>query len=175
MKTNLTTILAIVLVVFSTYAQGLKLNDDEEFYFVSFADPTFTDQGFQFGAGVRKELLGGWVGVEASTYPDLKGVGYWDFVGQGGIAFEIGKTTLLAGGRIGRLDREGNPFPLVGGILQIEVEIFKGVSVGGRLWIDYREDNKNEFYGDSDGHTYIIFSNPLLQENGAFVITILLE
>lgn len=184
MKTNVTLfqisiyralVILFLLGTITMCGQGLKLNDDEDFYFTTFIDPTFSDAGFQVGLGIRKELLGGWVGLEASTYPDLNGIGYWDLVAQGGIAFEMGKTTLLAGARIGRIEREGNPFGLAGAILQIEVEIVNGVLVGGRLWLDYREDNKNSFYGDSDGHTYLIFSNPLLQENGAFTLTFLLN
>lgn len=179
MKTKVTLLqIAVVIVLLLQTAflfSQVKLNDDEDFYFTTFTDPTFSDAGFQVGLGIRKELLGGWVGLEASTYPDLNGIGYWDLVAQGGIAIEIGKTTILGGARIGRIEREGNPFGLAGTLLQIEVEIFNGVLAGGRLWLDYREDNKNEFYGDSDGHTYLIFSNPLLQENGAFTLTFLLN
>lgn len=172
--TKLMTFLTTVLFTLICNSQSpfSGFNTDEDFKGTIWVDPTFTDAGAHFGLGIRKELEWGWVGVEASVYPELS-VSYWDAIGQGGIIYNItSKFDVLGGFRLGYIDRNGNPFPLAGAIMIFEYEIFKDVSISVRLWVDHREDQRDQFFGDSDGYTPgIIFTSPLSQENGAAGIT----
>lgn len=150
----------------------IGFNQDEDFKAVFYIDPTFTDAGEQYGAGIRKDLEWGWVGVEASVYPELA-VSYWDLIGQGGLVLNVNRLDVYGGFRLGRTEREGNPYPLVGMIMLFEYNITKSIAVGVRFWVDHREDQKDEFYGDSSSYKPgIIFKGELAQENGAFNLTI---
>ncbi|GAL63746.1 hypothetical protein JCM19300_2782 [Algibacter lectus] len=78
---------------------------------------------------------------------------------------------------MGLIWRETTPFPAVGGALGFDIKLSKFYSkiqfyLGMRLWTDYREDQKNHFYGDSSGYKRgLITNNALLQENGAIVLS----
>ncbi len=164
----------LILFLFSLGVSA-QFNNDEDLTASVFIDPTFTDAGFQFGVQLRKELLWGWTGIEASHYGSLN-PSYTDLVGSGGMAFEFKPVTILLGPRAGVLFRERSPYPLVGLITNIELQISQKIRVGFRLWVDHREDQKDQFYGDSDGYEPgIIFTGPLAQENGAAVLTWIIQ
>lgn len=166
------TLILVLLGCWQANAQ-IEFNQDEEFKLSAWVDPTFDDAGFQFGIGIRKELEWGWVGVEASVYPELTPY-YADLVGQGGIILNIGRNfDFLTGPRLGLVARGDGYFPhaLIGFMGQFDWRFARGATVGVRLWLDYRTDQDDQFLGDSDAHEYLIFSNPMTQENGALVLT----
>lgn len=171
-KVRIFTLLAFI----ASYTVTAQFNQDEDFYASLFIDPTFTDKGFQFGVDITKELEWGFVSVSASTYPELKD-GYFDIVGTPGLAFNFFESlTIYGGGRMGFVFRGGNVYPLVGMSLRFQVKIIDNVSIGLMFWVDHREDQKDEFYGDSDAYKEgLIFTGTLSQENGAGFLTILLN
>lgn len=168
MKTKVTILfLLLSSVLFSQF------NKDEDLLITIIADPTFEDRGVQYGVQLRKELLWGWTGLELTRYEQLNPV-YQDLVASGGICVHpwVERITIYAGPRLGVLWRGKNKYPLAGVGIGIDVDLTKDIRIGGRLWIDHREDQKDEFFGDSSGYERgIITNNPLLQENGAFTIT----
>lgn len=137
-------------------------------------DPTVTDKGFQIGIDLQKVMRWGFVGASASYYEALE-PNYADIVGFGGINFNLlhfEPVRYYGGLRAGALFREGNPYPLVGIIAGFDWEVAKGFLIGLRGWIDYREDQKPQFYGDYSAYKKgWITNNPLLQENGAVVVS----
>lgn len=164
----------LILFLFSLGVSA-QFNNDEDLTASVFVDPTFTDEGFQFGIQVRKELIWGWVGIEASHYGSLNPP-YTDIVGSGGMALEFKPVSILLGPRAGVMYRGQSPYPLIGLISIFEIQIIENVRVGFRLWVDHREDQKDQFYGDSDAYTPgLIFTGPLAQENGAAVLTWIIQ
>lgn len=154
--------------------------DDINTQFGVFVDPTFTDKGEQFGVFATMVMHWGYVGASASNYSNLNGIGYSDLVGELGVNFHLFQfepVRYYAGFRGGRLWRDAGGYPLAGGVVgfdwrvsrrDAEVDVFVGI----KLWTDYREDQKNQFYGDSDAYERgFITNNPLLQENGAFTVS----
>jgi len=163
--------LLLFLAIGVTVKAQIKFNQDEDFKAIAFVDPTFDDAGFQIGLGIRKEMDWFWVGVETSTYQELNPA-YYDIITQIGTILNWNKLDILLGARGGVVFRANEPFPLGGLIMMLEYNITKQIAIGGRLYVDHREDQGNEAYGDSDGYIEgIIFTNPESQENGAFVIT----
>lgn len=129
----------------------------------------------------------GFASASVSTYDDVtKDVGYADLVGTLGINWNFNKFNGIryyAGFRGGFIRRKSPEFgkstyPMVGGVIGVDFNLTRrmfdaGVMIGFRLWTDYREDQKNQFYGDSDGYKRgLLTNNPLLQENGAIVFTL---
>lgn len=131
--------------------------------------------GPQIGLEITKVMRWGWVSASLSHFEALE-PDYTDAVGSGGINFHLfgyDPVRYYAGIRLGFLWRAGNPYPLAGSVMGFDWKIIGDLSLGLRAWIDYREDQKNQFYGDSDGYEPgLITNNPLLQENGAIVVTI---
>lgn len=150
-----------------------QFNQDEDLMLTGIVDPTFTDRGFQYGIQVRKELLWGWVGLETTRYESLNPV-YHDLVASGGVSIHpwAEEVTIYGGPRAGVLWRGKDKYPVAGIGLGVDVELIDNIRAGVRLWIDHREDQKDEFYGDSSGYERgILTNNSLLQENGALTLT----
>jgi hypothetical protein len=155
--------------------------DDINVQFGFYVDPTLTDKGAQIGAFATMVMNWGFVGVSTSTYPKLGGVGYRDLVGELGLnwhLFEFEPVRYFAGFRLGRLWREkGGGYELAGGLIGFDWRVTRrdapvDVFLGLRFWADYREDQKNRAYGDSDAYKRgLITNNPLIQENGAFSVS----
>jgi len=165
--------LSIALLICSiSSAQFLQVNDKEDAQIIAWLDPTFTDAGIHIGVEVNKQLLWGWVSLGVSHYEALN-PSYTDLIGSGGFnftMFEKQTIRIYTGPRIGVSYRDGNPYPLVGGVLGFEVDFGNGFTGGLRGWIDWREDQKDEFFGDEDAYKPgLITDHPLLQENGAIV------
>lgn len=151
--------------------------DDINTQFGFFVDPTFTDAGFQFGAFTTLVMHWGYIEVSASTYPKLGGVGYTDLVAGLGVNGHFGGFEPIrsyAGLRLGRIWREaGGGYNLAGGAIGIDWEILDNFFIGVMLFTDYREDQANRAYGDSDAYKRgLVTNNPLLQENGVFKLSI---
>lgn len=134
----------------------------------------------QIGMDIQKIMQWGWISASLSHYHALE-PSYTDVVVSGGInfhAFNFDPVRYYTGPRGGFLNREGNWYPLVGGVAGFDWRINRPTAptifhAGIRLWIDYREDQKNQFYGgDSAYKRGLITNNPLLQENGAIVLSI---
>lgn len=145
-----------------------------------FIDPTFADYGFQIGGEIQKIMHWGYASIAASAYKGLS-VTYTDLIGTLGINFNLFNNDVVryySGGRLGIIWRETNPFPMVGGVVGFDIRLSKFYAktkyyIGARLWTDYREDQKNQFYGDYGGYEKgLITNHPLLQENGAIVFSI---
>lgn len=165
--------LSIALMVCSiSSAQFLQVNNDEDAHISFWVDPTFTDAGAHFGVEVTKELLWGWASLSVSHYEELSPA-YTDIIGSGGFNFTMfnrQNIRVYTGPRLGVSFRGGNPYPLIGGVLGFDVELGGGFTAGARGWIDWREDQKDGFYGDEDAYEPgLITNHPLLQENGAIV------
>jgi hypothetical protein len=154
--------------------------DDINTQFGIFIDPTLTDKGAQIGGFATMVMKWGFIGASASTYPKLGGVGYRDLVGELGLNWhlmEFEPVRYFAGFRLGRLWREKGGYELAGGLIgfdwrvtrrDAEVDVYFGV----RFWADYREDQKDGRYGDSDAYERgLITNNPMIQENGAFTVS----
>ncbi|SFB91841.1 hypothetical protein SAMN04489722_101259 [Algibacter lectus] len=171
-------ILLLLLVVVSTIANAQFIDKDYTQISVVF-DPTITDNGFQIGGEIQKIMHWGYTSIGASTYKGFD-VSYTDLIGTFGINFNLFNNDVVryySGFRLGLIWRETTPFPAVGGALGFDIKLSKFYSkiqfyLGMRLWTDYREDQKNHFYGDSSGYKRgLITNNALLQENGAIVLS----
>ncbi len=178
MKTIKKIIIALLLVI-SSIANAQFI--DKDYTQVSmFIDPTVTYYGFQIGGEIQKIMHWGYASVAASTYYGFK-VAYTDLIGTLGINFNLFNNDIIryySGARLGIIWRETSPFPMVGGAVGFDIRLSKFYAktkyyIGTRLWTDYREDQKDQFYGDSGGYQKgLITNNPLLQENGAVVFSI---
>jgi len=153
---------------------------DEDYTQISvFVDPTIADNGFQIGGEIQEIMHWGYASLGASAYNGFQ-ESYVDLIGTLGFNFNLFHNNTIryySGGRLGLIWRETSPFPMVGGAIGFDVRVSKFYSktqihIGTRLWTDYREDQKNQFYGDSSGYEKgLITNNPLLQENGAIVVS----
>ncbi|GAA3651559.1 hypothetical protein [Flavivirga jejuensis] len=176
--TNFKKRIVLLLVIVSTIANAQFI--DKDYTQVSvFIDPTITDNGFQIGGEIQKIMHWGYASIGASTYNGFE-VAYTDLIGTIGINFNLFNNNVVryySGFRMGLIWRETNPFPMVGGALGFDMRLSKFYSktqfhIGLRLWTDFREDQKDQFYGDSNGYKKgLITNNPLLQENGAIVLS----
>lgn len=175
------TLIALLLLSLSSQAQFITVpEDDINTQFGLFVDPTFTDAGYQIGIFATMVMNWGYIGVSASDYDGLGGVGYTDLVGELGLNGHFGgfePIRAYAGFRLGYLWRGSNMFPLVGGVVGFDWRVSKhdaevDVYLGFKLWTDYRADQTKQFFGDYDAYERgLITNNPLLQENGAFLIS----
>lgn len=166
-------LLTLFFLLFTTICSA-QINTDEETFVSVFMDPTFEDSGFQFGADILKELEWGYIYAQASTYPELKD-GYIDLVFSPGLAFSFFQKQNLqiyGGPRVGVNYRGGNPYAMIGMGIRFQVKLNEWIYTGLQLWVDHREDQKDEFYGDASGHKEgLVFTGPLSQENGAGFLT----
>lgn len=174
----------LLLVVTSTsLAQRTVFIDfvNEEYTQMSiWTEPTaWEDSGAQFGVEIKKVMLWGWVSASFSHYSSLD-PSYTDLVGAGGVNFNMlgyDQVVYYAGMRLGPMWRETSPYPMVGGIVGFDWRLSRKYSstkfhVGIKAWIDYREDQKEQFFGDYQ--TYepgLVTNNPLLVENGAVALS----
>jgi len=154
--------------------------DDINTQFGFFVDPTLTDKGAQIGVLATMVMEWGFVGATASNYNNLNGVGYSDLVGELGFNGHFGgfePIRSFAGLRLGCLWRGSDSYGVAGGVIGFDWRLTRpdaevDVYVGVRLWTDYREDQKDRFYGDSNAYERgLVTNNPLLQENGVFVVS----
>ena len=127
----------------------------------AWVDPTFTDGGFQLGIEITKEMNHGWVSVGASSYPDLSPP-YSDLVFSGGLMAYMFGHKQYAGARLGTEYRRGQPYPLVGYTAGYEMPLDRLISIGARLWRDYRSSQDKQFYGGSDNNKW--------RNNGALIL-----
>ena len=180
MRTVLVFCTAFLLTIYAhsqshdNYFFNVGFNDDTDMNLYAFVDPTFTDDGEQYGIGFKKEFRFFYVGVEVSTYQALE-PSYTDAIFMLGTTINLKRFDITGGGRIGLVKRKGNPtpLPLMGLEVSFLYHITNKLSAGFRFWVDERQDQKDEFYGDSDTYdSGIIFTNELSQENGAFIIVL---
>lgn len=161
-------------------AQFIQFIDEEYTQISIWNDPvvTFQERMPQFGVDITKVMLWGWISASVS-HANLN-VGYTDLIGSGGFNLKLANydpVRYYAGPRMGFIFREGNGFPLWGGVIGFDWRISRPhvatkFHIGARAWIDYREDQKDQFYGASAVYKPgLITNNPLLQENGAIVIS----
>lgn len=167
--------LAFILFLITASA-GAQLLDRDYTKFSIWVDPVVTvKEGTpQVGLELTKVMHWGWVSASVS-YIELT-PSYMDAVGSGGLnlnLFNYDAIRYYAGIRLGALWREGKyPFPLVGGVIGFDWQISRGFSLGLRGWIDYRDDQEEQWYGDYDAYEPgLITNNALLQENGAIVMS----
>lgn len=174
----------LLILLFTTTANAQFIKEDYT-QISGYIDPTFTDAGFQSGLEIQKIMHWGYASAAYSTYHGFD-VGYSDLIGTLGLNFNLFNykpVRYYSGFRLGFIRRNSpiygsSSYPMVGGVIGFDFCVSKPsaevkLHFGIRLWTDYREDQKNEFYGDSDGYERgLITNNPLLQENGAGVISI---
>lgn len=173
----------ILTLAFCSFANAQFITvpeDDINTQFGIFVDPTFTDKGAQIGAFATMVMNWGYVGASFSNYNNLNGIGYTDLAGELGLnwhLFNFEPVRYYAGFRGGTLWRGTSPYPLVGGVVGFDWRVSArwadvDVYIGVKLWTDYREDQKAQFYGDYDAYERgLITNNPLLQENGAITLS----
>lgn len=151
--------------------------DDINTQFGFFIDPTFTDKGAQLGAFATMVMNWGYVGASVSNYNNLNKIGYSDLVGELGLnchLFNFEPVRYYGGFRLGVLWRSKYSYPLAGAVIGFDWRVTRrdapvDIYLGVKLWSDYREDQKNQFFGDSDAYKRgLVTNNPLIQENGAF-------
>lgn len=149
----------------------------------AWVDPVATvkESGPQLGVDIQKIMRWGWVSASVSHFGKLE-PSYTDFVASGGINFNLFNFEPLryyTGPRLGFMFRGGHGYPLAGGVIGADWTISKPntstkIAIGARAWIDYREDQKQQFYGDYSAYERgLITNNALLQENGAIVLSII--
>lgn len=120
----------------------------------TWVDPTFTDGGFQLGIELTKEFDNiGWVSVGTSHYADLNPP-YTDLVTSGGIMSYLLNHKQYYGARIGVEYRRGQPYPMVGFVVGNEFDLDRLLSIGFRVWRDYRASQDKQFYGGSDSNKW---------------------
>ena len=181
-------IIAICLVGLNSSAQFIFTDNDrdtgQETLLSTWTDPTLSDSGFQQGVEITKELMTGWVSLGVSNYLDLdrERVPYTDLVASGGLNWHMFSNDVIkyyGGGRGGIVMRgDKQPHVLVGLVIGFDIKLDKRglYRIGTRLWVDWRQDQKDQFFGDSDAfEPGILFKNPISQENGAVVLTIKLN
>lgn len=180
MKNLITTITAVLFSLIA-HSQIISFPDQDRLQIGLWTDPTFTDQGAQFGIDVTGVLRWGFVGVSTSTYPNLGNVGYADLVGQLGVNFHVAQFTPIryyTGLRLGKIFRGSGGYPLAGALFGLDVclsrpEAKVKLYVGVKLWVDYREDQEAGRFGDAEAYKPgLVTNNPLLQENGAGGVSI---
>lgn len=171
-------ILAFIALCSTVNAQFI----DKQYTQISvYADPVAThkENGLYIGAEITKVMYGFYASLSISHFEALN-PNYTDIVSTMGVNFNLfhfDNVRYYAGLRTGVILREG-PFGMFGGTAGFDFRISSHLAetqlhIGPRFYIDYREDQKNKFYGDSDGYERgVITNNPLLQENGAIVLTI---
>lgn len=175
--------LILILIISITTSLHAQFIDKDYTQFSIWVDPTLTDNGFQTGIELTKIMHWGFASVSTSVYDGLD-VRYVDAVGTLGINFHLFDNDVIryyGGLRLGRIWRgykgDGS-YPLAGGVIGADIRLSKFYTetqfhIGVRLWTDYREDQKAQFYGDYDAYKPgVITNNPLLQENGAIVLSI---
>lgn len=157
--------------------------DDIRTQFYNLIDPTLTDEGFQTGFGAVMIMEWGFVGAETTMY-QTKNLSHQDkykdivlFLGLNWHHFDYEPIRFYAGIRGGSVIRD-TTYGLVGIMVGFDYRIIKApngfqMHLGGRLWIDRRNDQEDRAYGDSSAYKKgLITNNPLLQENGALLISL---
>lgn len=184
MKT--TKILTLVLILFSInlFAQSPEEQDNKSLWkkgnheFINaFIDPTFTDQGAQFGASYTSIYEGkkfsSFAEIGLSHYNKLDPT-YTDLVVTYGPALSFKKLDILIGGRFGLIYRGTSQhlnrgetsaggdyttrvhiYGLFGASIRLQYPISKKLYFGAQYWYDARQDLDNNF----------------IRENGAFFIS----
>lgn len=126
--------------------------------------------------GYKFTAIMGWGYIEPSIsmFDQLEG-GYMDVVVTLGLNWHMFRTTMIryyGGLRLGREFRELGDYEMAGLALGADLTIVtfsngSSIYIGGELFVDHRESQRDQFYGDSDGYEKgLIFTNPLSQENG---------
>ena len=175
----------IVFLLLTTFcsAQVVTFIDKDWTQLNVWVDPTLTDQGFQTGYEIEKVMHWGYASAAFSIYDGLE-VRYSDVVGTLGVNFNMFNNDVIryyGGWRMGFISRKHKntkaTYPMFGSVIGFNIRLsrFNTINkmyVGYRLWIDYREDQKNKFYGNSELYKRgIITNNSLLQENGGLVFS----
>lgn len=177
----------ILLVLVSNFCHSQNMR------FIEFIDKDYTqlnlwldpvvwnvEGGPQIGIELQKVMHWGYAGVSVSHIEALT-PSYTDMVGFGGInlnLFRYRPIRYYAGLRLGLSFREGNPNALAGLMIGFDYRLNSEFSktrfsIGLRGWVDHRQDQKDNFYGDSDAYEPgLIFTDELSQENGAIVLSI---
>lgn len=174
-------ILTIILLLAVNICQAQFIKEDYTQASI-WVDPvaTYKEGGPQIGIDIQKIMHWGWVGVSMSHFNALT-PRYTDLVGSGGVNFNLfnfDAVRYYAGPRLGFLRRSKHTYPLAGGVMGFDWRISAPtasakIHIGARAWIDYREDQKAQFYGDYNAYERgLITNNNLLQENGAVVLSV---
>ncbi|HNP68195.1 MAG TPA: hypothetical protein PKH16_09845 [Aequorivita sp.] len=174
MKTKVTLLIIAIAITTAVKAQTIYYEQSDELYMSAFVDPTFTDRGFQLGVEVTFKMDWGFATYGISHYEELD-PSYTDMTLMGGVrfnAFSVDAVTYYAGPRIGLIEREGNIFPLMGGVAGFDVKIDRqGIfKIGLRAWADYCADQDPMKYGGYTSDNWLI-KDPMFRENGALVFT----
>jgi len=173
--------LLLITLTINVTAQTIFTPDTDEFQ-LGFTGDIFKHQDktvFQFGAEGIGLLRWGYIGAGFS-FADMD-TNYLDIIGKGGVNFHLfsyERIRYYSGARLGLMYRDfGNKnhfYPLVGGEVGFDwyLNWRKTVALGVRYYIDYREDQKEQFYGDYDAYERgFLVNNPLLQENVCIVLS----
>lgn len=172
--------LLLMAITLNSTAQTIFTPDTDEFQ-LGFTGDIFKHQDktvLQLGVEGIGLLRWGWIGAGIS-YADMQ-TNYLDIVGKGGVNFHLfsfDKVRYYSGLRLGALFRNvgnnGSFYGLVGVVCGFDSYWFdKTVAIGLRYYIDYREDQKEQFYGDYDAYERgFLVNNPLLQENVCLVLS----
>jgi hypothetical protein len=180
-----TAILLLILVyflssfLFRCEAQFITApEDDINTQFGVIADPTVTDSGAQVGVFATLVMNWGYIEAGFSVYsdPDPERVPYRDLVGELGLNCHLGgfePIRYFGGFRLGYITRDNEyTYPMFGAAIGFDWRVTRedspvDIYVGVKLWTDYREDQKDQFYGSAEKYERgLVTNNPLLQENG---------
>lgn len=134
------------------------IKTQHSFFIDPFGKPPHGDRGGrQFGYEFTALMGWGSISPSISTFPQLVD-GYTDIVVNFEVNFHMFKTTLIryhAGPRLGFVFRGGKTYPLFGFRVGADIVVYKFPSdgpmivLGGNLFADWREDQEDQFYGDS--------------------------
>ena len=121
-----------------------------------------------------------YIAPSLSSFPQLED-GYLDVVVSIGTNWHMFNTTAIryyTGIRLGHVWRKGwTPHPLIGlsAGLDVRLKTFRNktsIHLGGELFADYRSDQADGKYGDSDAHDVgVIFTNSQVVESGRFKLS----
>jgi len=143
--------LIIVIILLSLFAiktatAQVQFNQDEDQYFSTWIDPTFSDRGEQIGITYTMEGDATFAEYSISHYSALR-PSYTDITVTYGVVVNFGNLDLYTGARLGAIYREkDNIFALAGLMSRIQYPVVKGkLYLGAQLWFDYRGDLTNDF------------------------------
>lgn len=177
-------VVAIIAYLGSICIANAQFIDEDYTQASLWVDPTFTDNGFQVGLEIQKIMHWGYVSAAASVYDGME-VRYKDLIVTIGINFNLCDNDVIryyAGFRSGFIFRDDTTvsasYPMAGGVVGCDIRLSRFNAdtkfyIGPRIWTDYREDQKDQHFGSAkDYKRGWITNNPLLQENGAIVLSI---
>lgn len=176
-KKSIFTFLIVTLFFCNLNAQFIS-GENDRFQFTIWSDVGSAVEEHKFPhTGAEITYIPGAAWVSASfSYFDLE-PSYFDFIFSVGLninLFHYEPIRYYGGARIGAEFREApDGLGIAGAVLGAEWEIGNsGLAIGYRFWVDWRESQDNDKYGDSDAYDPgILIKHPNTQENSAVTLS----